>query len=158
MSQTLATRHKHFQRVLDSAGRAVRQDRDMDNDLVRQDTAVQAIMDRRGCDRMTAVNWLRLLKPTFGGGDPRYSLGELNQLVATSRNKGGRPASAIPIEVQAKAAAWLAAEGCPEKQADVENRIHELLAVAGRQAAESTVRDYARALFTEYRRALREGR
>ena len=138
-------------------------------DGISQEAALGLLAERLGCDRATARARLALavqtgrIEPSYrwqrGKPEPPlYSLAELERLVAKPRDKGGRPATAIPLEIQARLAAWLAAEGCPEKQVDVEKRLHELLAADGREAAESTVRDYASTLFNAYRQALREGR
>lgn len=68
--------------------------------------------------------------------------------------RGGRPAKAIPPEVLIEAGAWLAAHGLPEVQADLERKLEDLLAAAGRAASEATVRRAARRLIDAHRRAL----
>ena len=72
------------------------------------------------------------------------------------KNKGGRPA-AIPPVVSAGVAAWLAAHGAPERQADLEKVIHDLLGDLDREAAPSTVREYASTAIKEFRRQMGGG-
>jgi hypothetical protein len=74
------------------------------------------------------------------------------------QKKGGPKPSAIPIEILIKASAWLGHWGVPETLAEVERKIHDLLAEAGRSAGETTVRRWATKLVDEHRReADREG-
>ena len=74
------------------------------------------------------------------------------------QSKGGRKPSAIPIEILIKVSAWLGHWGVPETLAEVERKIHDLLAEADLSAGETTVRRWATKLVDEHRReADREG-
>lgn len=69
-------------------------------------------------------------------------------------HRGGRPATAIPADVQLDALAWLGAEGEPEALVVVERKIAELLAAGGHEASEATIRRCARKLIDRHRKAL----
>jgi hypothetical protein len=74
-----------------------------------------------------------------------------------AKRKGGAPARAIPPAILVKVGAWLAAEGVPETLAEIERKIHDLLAADNQSAGETTVRRWAGVLRDEHRRALHEG-
>ena len=132
----------------------------------RLDAAAGAVAEQiaaAACGATASMPRWMSREPELMPRDPLIMVAGLPLLVEVvekpvTKNKGGRPATAVPVPIQAKVAAWLAAEGCPETLVEVERKIHNLLAEVGREAAKSTVREYARPLFDEYRQALREGR
>jgi enoyl-CoA hydratase/carnithine racemase len=68
---------------------------------------------------------------------------------------GGAPRK-VSDDVMLKASAWLAAEGIPERLAEVERKLHELMDKAGRTAGEATIRRYAQRLVELHKQALDE--
>jgi hypothetical protein len=95
--------------------------------------------------------------PWFGGPvevDKRTLLDHFGAAKPT-RKVGGRKPS-IPPEALIKVGAWLAANGIPAKLADVEDKLREVISVAGAdEPAESTVRTWAGRIVDEHRAALK---
>ena len=74
-------------------------------------------------------------------------------LQKAARNKGGRRATAVPQNVVIEATASLMADGLPDKLADIERRIQDLMvAHTGENGNESTVRECAQKLREAYLR------
>ena len=72
---------------------------------------------------------------------------------AKPERRGRKPKDFWP-QVTGRAGAWLAANGTPDKQADLERIMADYIAELGRDAANSTVRRYARKLLAEFEREL----